>query len=89
MEATKHKDPKVAAASLETIVLSVEQFGAKELPTSSLLKTLPRFFEHKDKNVSVMQLLLVILFCGLMRRAYRCAPALLRWQWNCINGWGI
>ncbi|RDD44949.1 Cytoskeleton-associated protein 5 [Trichoplax sp. H2] len=46
-----NKQPKIVAACAEFIKESLKAFGAKVIPIKSVLKILPKIFEHSDKGV--------------------------------------
>lgn len=46
-----HKTPKNVTAAISCLREIVEKFGVSDFPIKKVLKTLPKLFDHKDKNV--------------------------------------
>ena len=51
LEGVKNKNPKIVAASVETLTQALREFGTSVVQLMPLFKELPKLFQHRDKNV--------------------------------------
>ncbi|XP_034937769.1 protein mini spindles isoform X2 [Chelonus insularis] len=78
LKGTEAKNPKIVAACINTLTLSLKEFGSKVINMKPLIKKIPAFLEDRDKSVREEGKAMVI-------EIYRWVGAPLKQQLNTLK----